>query len=56
MVIDAILILFFSIFLNWLISLHFYLQSNAQNLKLRNQLISICVGLGIFLGLFIKYI
>jgi len=56
MILDIFFIVVFSIFLNWLISLHFYLQSNTANIRLRNQLIFICIFLGIILGAFTRYL
>jgi len=56
MILDIFFIVVFSFFLNWLISLHFYLQANTANVRLRNQLIFICIVLGIVLGIFTRYL
>jgi len=48
-------ILLFSISLNWLISLHFAMQIQSQTKKIRRQMISICLAIGVLVGVLIKY-
>lgn len=48
-------ILLFSISLNWLISLHFAMQIQSQTKKIRRQMISICLVIGVLVGVLIKY-
>lgn len=56
MIIDIFLVLFISLFINWLVSLHFYLQANIKNTKLRNRLIGICLSVGVLVGVLFKFL